>query len=128
MPTAFQRFCTVCPDFILCLSVLPEHIFRGGLQDIVSICHVRLNVDIQKENCHSYRLSQVLVAVAAIFHSLQMSTEKDFCTFSSWVHNLAFKLGSVRSEFYFLLLLVFMVDSIMIINISLAFIIKDYIL
>lgn len=63
----FARFCTVCPDFILCLLVLPEHLFRGGLQDIVSVCHVRLNVDIQKENCHSYRLSQVLVAVAANF-------------------------------------------------------------
>lgn len=62
---------------------------------------------------------------AAVFYSLQMSTEKDFCTFSSWVHNLAFKLGSVRSDFYFLLLLVFMVDSIMIINISLEFIIKE---
>lgn len=82
-------------------------------------------MDILKENCHSYRWSQVLVAVAAIFYSLQMGTTRDFCTFSSWVHNLAFKLGSVRSDFYFLLLLLFMVDSIMIINISLEFIIKE---
>lgn len=38
----FTRFCMVCPNFVLCLPVLPEHLFRGGLQDIVSICHVRL--------------------------------------------------------------------------------------
>lgn len=55
-----------------------------------------------------------------------MGTEKDFCTFSSWLHDLySFKLGGLRSDFYFLLLLVFTVDSIAIINISLTFIIKE---
>lgn len=37
-PQHFIRFCTVWPDFPLCLSVVPKQVLSGGVQVIVSIC------------------------------------------------------------------------------------------